>query len=182
VTAAESGWQRRSAGLCLALSVALTLSACGSEPVSVEPPPPLESLSLTPEQRERFISASFDQVIGALEVAEANSPDTIEDVRHAFDRSVVAWAGVVQGSRLMGHVDGRREIALQVSPPSNAGAFFPTTVQVVFDVPDGHPITEVGKGAVVSFVGSLEFDGSTREPWVLRARLADELLLEKVAQ
>lgn len=136
------------------------------------PQPSLESLGLSSSERESYAAIGFDSLIDALEIAGDDAQAT-EEVIERVNRKTVGWSGTLQGVRLVKKGLERSEFALAVAPPSRADRFFPTTVEVLVETPNDAPLDTFTKGDPVVFVGRLEFDGRTREPWVVGARLLD---------
>lgn len=143
---------------------------CGSDSSKVPPPPAKEALGLTPDEAGRYASISFDKLVEALEVA-GDDEEAVEAVIERVDRKTVGWSGTVRGVRLIKKGLERNEYSVAVSPPAHAGKFMPTTVPVVFAAAPDDPVASLAEGDPVVFVGQLEFDGMTRKPWVMEARL-----------
>ena len=147
------------------------LFACGSgPPEGILPPPSIEELGLTEKERESYSPITFDNFFSALEIAGDDS-EAVEVLIKRVRRKTVGWSGVVQGSRVVKKGFEISEFSLSVAPPSQAGSIFPKTVPVLITAPNDDPVTELEKGTPIVFVGRLEFDGFSREPWVMDSRL-----------
>jgi len=157
----------------VAILLSWALAACGSEPAAkVFPPPSVEELGLTEQEGAAFSPMTFDQFFGAFEMA-ADDDEAVEMVIKRVGRKTIGWSGVVQSTRIVKHGAEISEFSLNVAPPSQAGGFFPETYPVLIRAPNGDPVSKLAKGTAVVFVGRLEFDGRSRKPWVLDARLID---------
>lgn len=158
--------------LCVGL-FALILIACGSGGGSeVFPPPELEDLGLTEKERAKYSPITFDELFGALEIA-ADDSEAVEMVIKRVHRKVIGWSGVVQSTRLVKHGAEISEYSLNVAPPSQLGELFPKVYPVLVRAPNDDPVSKFAKGTSIVFVGRLEFDGRSREPWVMDSRLID---------
>lgn len=156
---------------CLIL-LSWLLLACGSGSTEIFPPPAVEELGLSEEERAAFSPIPFDTFFGALEVA-ADDSEAVEMVIKRVKRKTVGWSGVVQSTRIVKHGADISEFSLNVAPPSQAGALFPKTFPVLIRAPNGDPVSKLARGTPVVFVGRLEFDGLSRKPWVMDARLIE---------
>lgn len=147
--------------------------ACGLGPAAeIFPPPSVDELGLTEEERARFSPITFDELIAALAIA-ADDSEAVEMVIERVKRKTIGWSGVVQSTRIVKHGAEISEYSLNVAPPSQAGAYFPKTVPVLITAPNGDPVSKLAKGTAVVFVGRLEFDGLSRKPWVMDSRLVE---------
>lgn len=155
----------------ISLVLCWLLIACGSgPPAGILPPPSIEELSLDEKERESYTPITFDKFFSALEIAGDDS-EAVEAVIKRVKRKTVGWSGVVQGSRVVKKGFEISEFSLSVAPPSQAGAMFPDTVPVLITAPNDDPVAEIEKGTPIVFVGRLEFDGFSRDPWVMDSRL-----------
>jgi hypothetical protein len=151
----------------------LALSACGAgDPVVVPEAPSQEQLGLTSEETERYAAIGFDKLVEALEVA-GDDDDAVEIVIERVNGKVVGWAGIVQSRRLVRNGPTNSEFSLSVAPAGQVGKAFPKALPVLFEVPNEDPVAAMEAGDPIVFVGRLEFDGRTREPWVLDSRRLD---------
>ncbi len=152
------------------------LAGCGGTDAANVPVPTQQELGLDAEQSEDYDPVTLDEVIRTLDrFDEAEDPGDVEQARedfiHQHDRHWIGWVGVVARTRIVSH----DEVAVLVSAPGGSSGLIPTTINVLFEVPEDHPAHQLGRGDVVRFGGRLEFDGRSREPWVLEARLLPRL-------
>ena len=146
---------------------------CGGEPeVAIPPQPGVDALGLSEAERERYAPITFDKLVAALEIAEEDR-DALETVISRVNGKWVGWSGVVKSTRIVKPGREISEYSLNVASPSQANAFVPKTVPILFTAPTGDPISQVEEGTPIVFVGRLEFDGFSRDPWVLDARLVE---------
>jgi hypothetical protein len=149
----------------------LMWTACGGDSDAPLPPPPsADELGLSEAEKANYAPISFDKLFAALSIAEDDS-DALESVIKRVNRKIVGWSGVVQSTRIVKKGLEVSEFSLNVAPPSQAGAFVPKTLPVLVRAPNDDPVASTEKGTPVVFVGRLEFDGFSRDPWVLDARL-----------
>jgi hypothetical protein len=149
------------------------LFACGSDRATeIFPPPSVEALGLTEEEGAAYSPITFDKFFDALEIA-ADDSEAVEMVIQRVERKTIGWSGVVQSTRIVKHGAEISEFSLNVAPPSQADAVFPNTYPVLISAPNDDPTSKLAKGTAVVFVGRLEFDGLSRKPWVLDARLIE---------
>ncbi len=157
----------------LALLLALgCLAGCGGRDAANVPVPTQQELGLDAKQSANYDPVTIDEVIQTLDrFDEAGAPGDVEQARedfiHQHDRHWIGWVGVVARTRIVSH----DEISVLVSAPTGSSGLIPTTINVLFEAPEDHPAHQLGRGDVVRFGGRLEFDGRSREPWVLDARL-----------
>ena len=162
-----------SIAISCAASLALFILACGSGPgTEILPSPSLEDLELTEKERAAFSPITFDKLFGALEIA-ADDGEAVEMVIKRVNRKMVGWSGVVQSTRVVKKGLEISEFSLSVAPPSQLDSFFPKTYPVLITVPNGAPASKLEKGTPIIFVGRLEFDGFSREPWIMDSRLIE---------
>jgi hypothetical protein len=155
---------------CLVVAVAFSHAGCGSgSSVAVPEIPPRDALGLSAEESKSFSPIEFDKLVTALEVA-GDDANAVETVILRVNRKTVAWAGIVKRHRLVKNGPEKSEFSLSVAPPGQAGKMVPTTLPVLFEVANDDPIATIESGEPLVFVGRLEFDGLTREPWVLDSR------------
>ena len=155
------------------IAIATALLACGEgDPVAVPEAPSREQLGLTSEENERYAAIGFDKLVEALEVA-GDDDDAVEIVIERVNGKVIGWAGIVQSRRLVRNGPQRSEFSLSVAPAGQVDRAFPKTIPVLFEVPNDDPVAAMNAGDPIVFVGRLEFDGRTRDPWVLGSRRID---------
>jgi len=156
----------------LATGLAL-LIGCGSGSIGeIRPHPLVDELGLNEAERAAYSPMEFDKFSEAIEIA-SDDADAVEMVIKRVNHKTIGWSGVVQSTRIVKHGAEISEFSLSVSPPSQAGVLFPKTFPVLIEAPNGDPVTQLPKGTPVVFVGRLEFDGLSREAWVMDARLLD---------
>ena len=148
------------------------LAGCGGGDAANVPLPTQQELGLDAKQSADYDPVTLDEVIRTLDrFDEAEDPGDVEQAREDFigqhDRHWIGWVGVVTRTRIV----SRDEIAVLVSAPGGSSGLIPTAINVLFEVPEDHPAHQLGRGDVVRFGGRLEFDGRSRQPWVLDARL-----------
>lgn len=153
----------------LLIGLGLAWTACSPNRVEVPSQPSLESLGLSAAERERYAPVDFDPLLDALEVA-GDDGLAVETIIERVNRKTVGWSGVVQSNRVVKKGREKSEFSLAVASPKRAAGFFPKTIPVLFEARNSAPVASLSKGDVVVFVGRLEFDGLTREPWVIGAR------------
>jgi len=164
----------RSVGVSRGTSIVLAsllLLSCGRT-TEVFPPPTVEDLGLSEQERAAYSPMGFDKFSEALEIA-ADDKEAVEMVIKRVQHKTIGWSGVVESTRIVKPGDETSEYSLNVSPPREAGAFFPKTYPVLITAPNGDPVSKIEKGTPVVFVGRLEFDGFSREPWVMDARVIE---------
>lgn len=157
---------------CVA-SLALFIAACGLGPAAeISPPPSLEDLGLTEKERAAFSPVTFDKLFAALEIADDDS-EAVEAVIKRINRKMVGWSGVVQSTRIVKKGLEISEFSLSVAPPSQLNSMFPKTYPVLIRAANDDPVSNLERGTAIVFVGRLEFDGFSREPWVMDSRLIE---------
>jgi len=161
----------------LAVRVAIPLAlalvvACGSGSVEALPPPTVDDLGLSEQQRAEYSPITFDKLFDALEIA-GDDGEAVEMVIKRVNHKTIGWSGVVQSTRIVKPGLEVSEFSLNVAPPAQLGSLFPKTFPVLVQAPNEDPISKIEKGTPVVFVGRLEFDGLSRKPWVMDARLIE---------
>lgn len=159
---------------CVLAAVACAIAlGCGREPTAPIPPQPrLDELGLSDADRAHYAPISFDKLFDAIAVA-GDDADALESVIARVNHKIVGWSGVVESTRVVKPGREVSEFSLNVAPPAQAGAFRPKTLPVLVNAPNGDPVASLAKGTPVVFVGRLEFDGFSRDPWVLDAHLLE---------